>query len=922
MTSGVAEAAPDPDDRDAPDAASSSTTPHEDGKTRRRRWWRTVFAAYAVLLVASHVTQWVMRSPDPRPRGDATVTEVPRRGVDGTARAGDRPVAIAWTRGGSEDPADGPLHLLLHGSPGDLTNFDEMVAALPDGARWIAVDLPGFGRSARAIPDYSPRVHAAYLQDLLDEIAPGESVHVVGFSMGGVVALRMIEIDASASASAAAPAPGRVASVIMLAATGIQEGEGSGDYEFEQLKYHIGWGLFVGLPELVPHFGLLGDGSMPRSFIRNFMDADMRPMREVIESTDVPFLVLHGENDFLVPPWTAREHHRLAPTSELVMTDGDHFDPFDPERAADLSARIVDFTTRVAAGGPVGDRVDDPGWEAHEASGGDPTADLPVVIGVKRAQDPFVQMTVVALATFVSEDLTCIAAGLLARRGVMDLAVAVLGCTLGIFIGDILLWLIGRVLGRRVLRIKWFARKLPPERLEKFGGWIDRNAGRAIITSRFVPGTRLPLYVAAGMLGQSTFKFIAWFLVAALLWTPFVVVLVFLLGMKVVEPLENLLGDSWIAIAVAIVLLFMAIRVVEMSFTRKGRRRIKAGTSRLWRWEFWPAFIFYLPIVPWIVWLTIRNRGFNLVTAVNPGIPYGGFVGEEKSGILHAMDQRWVLAASRIEPADIDARVADLRAAMAELELAYPVILKPEVGERGNGVRLVSNETEAIETFELEPEPLVVQRYHAGPHEAGIFYVREPGHERGRIFAVTHKIFPSVTGDGVSTLEELIWRHPRYLMQAKTFCRRWETRLEEVIPDGVSLRLAEAGNHSMGTMFVDGEFLVTPELTARIDEIARGFEGGFDFGRFDIRYRDQEELKRGEGLAIIEVNGATSEATNLYDPGRGLTSAYRTLVEQWSILFAIGAANRDAGVRPTPHGQLVRAIWRHLRRDGRGVVSD
>jgi membrane protein DedA with SNARE-associated domain/pimeloyl-ACP methyl ester carboxylesterase len=895
------------------DAAVDAAEPSQPPRRGRRRG-RRVLAAYLVLLAASALWQLLRPPADPPllPTGLDRV-ELVRRGPGGDPRPDAPPVAVAARRGGSVDPA-APLVVLLHGSPGDLTNFNRVQPAIDPSLATLAVDLPGFGASSRAIPDYAPAAHAAYVLDLLDRqpgLAADRPVHVVGYSMGGAVALRMIQ-----------QRPDRIASVVMLGATGIQEGEGSGDHDFEHLKYRLGWLTFVALPELVPHFGWLGSRPARQAWIRNFMDSDQRPLRAVLEATDVPILMHHGRGDFLVPPWTAREHHRLAPVSELLMTEGGHFDVFLAEPAAAIARDIGEFVGRVEAGGPVGDRVSDPGWEDHARTAGNPAADLPISIGVGRAQDPWLQMVVVAMATFVSEDLTCIASGLLARQGVIDPMVAILGCTVGIFLGDIGLWLIGRLFGRRALRWPWLARRIPADRVERLGRWLDDHAGRAIITSRFIPGTRLPLYVAAGMLGTRSLRFFAWFLVAALLWTPTIVVLVFLFGQRVVGPLERLLGDSWMATAAAVILLFVLIRVLEMSLTRAGRRRLKARVSRLWRWEFWPPALFYLPLMPWIAWLSLRHRGFNAVTAANPGIPHGGLVGEIKSEILDRMDSPFVLPCRRIEGRDLADRMAAFERAMAELDLAYPVIVKPEVGERGAGVRKVADAAAARRVLAESFEPVLVQRYHAGPHEAGIFYVREPGAERGRIFAVTHKVFPAVTGDGVATLEELIRRHPRYLMQAGTFCRRHRDRLEEVIPDGVSIRLAEAGNHAQGTMFVDGGFLVSPELIDAVDAIARGFRGGFDFGRFDIRYRDQEELRAGRGFGIVELNGVTSEATNLYDPGRGLFAAYRTLYAQWAILFRIGAANRDAGHPVTSHRRIIAMTWNHLRAAGPDPVSD
>ena len=108
----------------------------------------------------------------------------------------------------------------------------------------------------------------------------------------------------------------------------------------------------------------------------------------------------------------------------------------------------------------------------------------------------------------------------------------------------------------------------------------------------------------------------------------------------------------------------------------------------------------------------------------------------------------------------------------------------------GVGVRRVESDQDVADYFVGSPGPAVLQRYHPGPFEAGVFYVREPEEEKGRIFSVTDKHFPVVTGDGCQTLEALIWRHPRFRMQAGVFLKRFAGRTEQVLEDGKRLRLA------------------------------------------------------------------------------------------------------------------------------------
>ena len=337
----------------------------------------------------------------------------------------------------------------------------------------------------------------------------------------------------------------------------------------------------------------------------------------------------------------------------------------------------------------------------------------------------------------------------------------------------------------------------------------------------------------------------------------------------------------------------------------------KARVTRLWRWEFWPAWVFYLPLVPWYLALSIRHRSLTVWTAANPGIPAGGVVGESKSDILAKLPPERTVPTFLIPSGDSADRIRILREVLTR-GWSYPLIMKPDAGQRGTGVKKVSDAVEAEKYLLVTPGPVIAQPFHSGPFEAGIFYYRVPGETAGQIFSITDKVFPVVVGDGRSTLADLIWAHPRYRMQAATFLARHAAQADRVIGVGESFPLALAGNHCQGTLFRDGSHHLTPELEAAFDTIARQFEG-FWIGRFDVRYSDANEFRAGRGFAIVELNGATSESTNLYDPSWPLWRAYRTLFRQWALLFRIGAANRVLGHTPVAPLELLGLIRQYYR---------
>jgi hypothetical protein len=331
-------------------------------------------------------------------------------------------------------------------------------------------------------------------------------------------------------------------------------------------------------------------------------------------------------------------------------------------------------------------------------------------------------------------------------------------------------------------------------------------------------------------------------------------------------------------------------------------------------WEFWPVWATYAPLAPWIAALALRH-GWRAIAAANPGMPDGGLVGESKFDILTTLPRRWTVPSARIESGALETRLRAVAAFWEQPAVAFPLILKPDVGQRGSGVRKVSSMAEAAAYLRDAAYPVVAQPWHPGPFEAGIFYWRHPEAERGQIFSITDKVFPEISGDGVRSIEALVLAHPRFARQAPVFLRRHAAMRGRVLAPGERFALGSVGNHCQGTLFRSGAHLWSQALDARVDDIARGVPGFF-IGRFDVRYSDQARFMAGEDLAIIELNGVTAEPTDVYDPDRSITSAYRALFEQWRLVFEIGAANRRRGHAGASLGRLLRLALAHLR-DGR-----
>jgi pimeloyl-ACP methyl ester carboxylesterase len=811
-----------------------------------------VLGVYLVLLAASTAVRRAHRTEEAVPPGLHAITV----GAVAHDRMTGTPVRLAYLDSAPRGPLTPPVVVLLHGSPGDHHEVTRLALALAGEYRVLAPDLPGFGGSSRSVPEYSVRAHAQYVLQLLDSLRIPRA-HVLGFSMGGGVALNLADL-----------APGRVASVTMLSAIGAQEFELFGDYHLNHLVHGLQLaGLWL-VYNVIPHFGAFDGGDLSLEYARNFYDTDQRPLRGMLERFEAPMLIVQGKEDPLVPAAIAAEHHRLVPQSELMMLEGNHFMAF--RRAPELAVPVGAFVARAEAGLAETRATAAPERIAAAEAPFDPAA-APPTGGIG-----FVVLVLfLAVSVVVAPDVTAVTAGLLVARGTVGFVPAALACAGGLAIRA--LWRQGaRAFGRR-------PRALPvPAPLR----WHVPRAALAL-----TPPWQL--------------------LLAAVAWAPLLIALAAGYGKGVLARLGDFRRWPFPTLLVAGLLLWLAVELLLPLLTWRGRRLALSRWRRLARWEFWPPWVFYPPVVLYVLWLGLRHRSLTVFTAANPGIPGGGFVGESKWQILQSLHApNGAVPATALLPAaePVAARAARIEAFTAARSPGWPLVLKPDIGERGDGVAVVGSAEAARRYLQRAGGDVLAQEYVPG-REFGVFYYRLPGEPAGKIFAITDKRLPTVTGDGHATLETLILEDDRAVCIVPYLFSAHAARLGEVPAKGEVVPLAELGTHCRGAAFFDGTALKTPALEAAVDSISRGFDG-FRFGRYDVRAESVEAFQAGR-FRVIELNGVTSEATSIYDPAHGVLEAYRTLLAQWRLAFEIGAGSRADGKRPAGLGELIGLARRH-----------
>ena len=342
------------------------------------------------------------------------------------------------------------------------------------------------------------------------------------------------------------------------------------------------------------------------------------------------------------------------------------------------------------------------------------------------------------------------------------------------------------------------------------------------------------------------------------------------------------------------------------------RWRLTVGWFKRWLiWEFWPPWLFYLPIIPWVFLQSLRYLGPLKATSVNPGISaYGRFLLNTKSDKLSGFSPEYVAPFELLNSKDKSSVRTEAALNFAKKH-KFPVVLKPDLGGRGAGVWIIKNIEQLKADIELIDYDAIIQAYIPGV-EYGIFWIKHPREKEGQVVSITEKQLPKVTGDGKKTLEELVLTHPRSVCMARNHLAYLSNRLDYIPKDGEKVLIGEIGTHSLGALFVDGNQIHTPALASRFSSIARSHEG-FYFGRFDVRAPSVEHLKAGKEIKILELNALFGEMTHIWDSRLGLLNAWSTLCKQWSQAYSIGAYNRSQGAPKARYRDALKEtlnVWR------------
>jgi hypothetical protein len=329
---------------------------------------------------------------------------------------------------------------------------------------------------------------------------------------------------------------------------------------------------------------------------------------------------------------------------------------------------------------------------------------------------------------------------------------------------------------------------------------------------------------------------------------------------------------------------------------------------KLFHWEYWPFKIVYIPIYFLWGYYALKVKTLFFFNAANPLMKNGGFIMDSKKEIYDAIPQNYYPKTVLVVE---NTSFTEVLSILKNNAFSFPFIVKPDIGLRGSAVKKVANAEQLAAYHEKANFDYLVQDFIPYPNEVGIFYVRFPNETQGKVTGIVAKEFLTVQGDGSATITELLKADPRYALQLKVLQKEYGNQLQEVLPKNEKRNIVPYGNHARGAKFIDVSHLISEKLTQTIHEVCSQIPE-FYFGRMDVMYDSWEDLENGKNFSIVELNGAASEPTHIYDPKHSLFFAWKELARHISYMFKISVMNHQKGFPFLSHQEGMKLYRMHL----------
>lgn len=320
---------------------------------------------------------------------------------------------------------------------------------------------------------------------------------------------------------------------------------------------------------------------------------------------------------------------------------------------------------------------------------------------------------------------------------------------------------------------------------------------------------------------------------------------------------------------------------------------IRLTWHKLTHWEYWPYQVVYTPVYFQYLYYALRTRSFFYFNASNPTIKNGGFFMESKKEIYDLIPQKYY---PKTELITTETSFEEVKIRIEKSKISYPFIAKPDIGLRGTAVKKINSELDLEKYHHKANFDFLIQALIPYENEIGLFYVKLPNQQKGKITGIVSKEFLILNGNGRNTIKELLLKNPRYEFQLEVLQKEYGEKLNQILLENETINLVPYGNHCRGSKFIDSSHKITPKLEETFTTICNQIDG-FNYGRMDIMFNSFEELEKELNFQIVEINGAISEPTHIYDPNHSLWFGWKELTRHFYYLYQISKHNKKNGAK-------------------------
>ncbi|MDK2773185.1 MAG: D-alanine--D-alanine ligase [Flavobacterium sp.] len=330
---------------------------------------------------------------------------------------------------------------------------------------------------------------------------------------------------------------------------------------------------------------------------------------------------------------------------------------------------------------------------------------------------------------------------------------------------------------------------------------------------------------------------------------------------------------------------------------------------KITHWEYWPYQVVYTPVYFQYLYYAFRTRSFFYFNASNPTIKNGGFFMESKKEIYDLIPQQYYPKTILINKGTSLDEIINI---IKENNINFPFIAKPDTGLRGTAVKKIDTKETLISYTNKANFNFLIQEFIPFTNEIGLFYVKLPNQTKGKITGIVSKEFLILKGNGKESIKELLLKDPRYEFQLEVLQKEYGDKLNQILSENESINLVPYGNHCRGTKFIDFSHFITPKLEETFTHICNQING-FHYGRMDIMFDSFEKLENGKNFQIVEINGAISEPTHIYDPNHSLWYGWKELTRHFHYLYKISKYNKKQGATYLSFKEGISEFKKHIQ---------